>query len=136
MLGGGSGAAPRSCAAPGCPLFFVKHHPRREWCSAACGNRARVARHYARQRPDCDRAGGSGSYAWGLARCGYELARSKQRDKNIVVASSRWQESPSRSKRIDLSSAVGSGRTMMSMPADSAARRDRHPRHPRHTRVA
>jgi predicted RNA-binding Zn ribbon-like protein len=39
-----------ACHGPGCVLFFVKHHPRREWCSAACGNRARVARHYRRHR--------------------------------------------------------------------------------------
>lgn len=38
----------RACHAPGCVLYFVKGHPRREWCSAACGNRARVARHYQR----------------------------------------------------------------------------------------
>lgn len=38
----------RACNAPGCVLYFVRDHPRREWCSAACGNRARVARHYAR----------------------------------------------------------------------------------------
>jgi len=38
----------RACHAPGCVLYFVKDHPRREWCSAACGNRARAARHYAR----------------------------------------------------------------------------------------
>jgi len=38
----------RACRAPGCVLYFVRHHPRREWCSAACGNRARVARHYQR----------------------------------------------------------------------------------------
>jgi predicted RNA-binding Zn ribbon-like protein len=38
----------RACRAPGCVLFFVKDHPRREWCSATCGNRARVARHYRR----------------------------------------------------------------------------------------
>jgi predicted RNA-binding Zn ribbon-like protein len=36
----------RACLAPGCVLYFVRDHPRREWCSAACGNRARVARHY------------------------------------------------------------------------------------------
>lgn len=35
----------RACPAPGCILFFEKAHPRREWCSATCGNRARVARH-------------------------------------------------------------------------------------------
>jgi predicted RNA-binding Zn ribbon-like protein len=36
------------CRAPGCVLFFYRHHPRREWCSSGCGNRARVARHYRR----------------------------------------------------------------------------------------
>src|SRR6267154_2201100 len=36
----------RACHAPGCILYFVKSHPRREWCSVACGNRARAARHY------------------------------------------------------------------------------------------
>jgi predicted RNA-binding Zn ribbon-like protein len=40
----------RSCGAPGCVLMFLKAHPRREWCSAACGNRARQARHYRRAR--------------------------------------------------------------------------------------
>jgi predicted RNA-binding Zn ribbon-like protein len=42
----------RPCLAPNCLLFFAKDHPRREWCSPACGNRARVARHYRRHRPD------------------------------------------------------------------------------------
>ena len=37
-----------ACEAPGCVRFFVRDHPRRGWCSAACGNRARVARHYRR----------------------------------------------------------------------------------------
>ncbi|GAA4549378.1 CGNR zinc finger domain-containing protein [Pseudonocardia xishanensis] len=40
----------RACPGPGCVLYFVKRHPRREWCSAGCGNRARVARHYRRHR--------------------------------------------------------------------------------------
>ncbi|MCM9083048.1 MULTISPECIES: CGNR zinc finger domain-containing protein [Streptomyces] len=40
----------RACLAPGCVLYFVKQHSRREWCSAGCGNRARVARHYQRHR--------------------------------------------------------------------------------------
>lgn len=40
----------RACGAPGCVLIFLKDHPRREWCSAACGNRARQARHYQRTR--------------------------------------------------------------------------------------
>lgn len=38
----------RACQAPGCILYFVKDRPRREWCCQACGNRARVARHYRR----------------------------------------------------------------------------------------
>jgi predicted RNA-binding Zn ribbon-like protein len=38
----------RACLAPGCVLYFVRQHPRREWCSTACGNRARAARHYQR----------------------------------------------------------------------------------------
>jgi predicted RNA-binding Zn ribbon-like protein len=38
----------RACDAPGCVLYFVNRHPRREWCSTACGNRARAARHYQR----------------------------------------------------------------------------------------
>ena len=40
----------RACHAPGCVLYFVREHPRREWCSVACGNRARAARHYRRLR--------------------------------------------------------------------------------------
>jgi predicted RNA-binding Zn ribbon-like protein len=40
----------RGCGAPGCVLVFQKDHPRRTWCSEACGNRARQARHYRRAR--------------------------------------------------------------------------------------
>jgi predicted RNA-binding Zn ribbon-like protein len=40
----------RACGAPGCVLMFLKDHPRRTWCSAACGNRVRQARHYRRVR--------------------------------------------------------------------------------------
>ncbi len=36
----------RTCNAPGCTLFFMRDHPRRNWCGDACGNRARAARHY------------------------------------------------------------------------------------------
>ncbi|MEV2274768.1 ABATE domain-containing protein [Nocardiopsis sp. NPDC049922] len=35
----------RSCPAPGCVRFYLRTHPRRAWCSTACGNRVRVARH-------------------------------------------------------------------------------------------
>ncbi len=40
----------RICDAPGCGMFYVRSHRRQEWCSPACGNRARVARHAARIR--------------------------------------------------------------------------------------
>ncbi|MCK2217824.1 ABATE domain-containing protein [Actinomadura sp. ATCC 31491] len=36
----------RTCQAPRCVLYYVKEHPRQEWCSTSCGNRARAARHY------------------------------------------------------------------------------------------
>jgi predicted RNA-binding Zn ribbon-like protein len=35
------------CAAPSCGMFFLGS---RRWCCPACGNRARVARHYERTR--------------------------------------------------------------------------------------
>lgn len=39
----------RACTAPSCARYFFKVHFRREWCSALCGNRARVARHAQRR---------------------------------------------------------------------------------------
>ena len=50
LFGGTDADKLRACQAPGCVLYFVKTHPRREWCSIACGNRARAARHYHRRR--------------------------------------------------------------------------------------
>ncbi|MFE9042608.1 CGNR zinc finger domain-containing protein [Streptomyces sp. NPDC007818] len=50
LFGGSAIADLRACHAPGCVLYFLKDHPRREWCSAGCGNRARAARHYERNR--------------------------------------------------------------------------------------
>ena len=50
LLGGEDAARLRACYAPGCVLYFIKTHPRREWCSVACGNRVRAARHYQRVR--------------------------------------------------------------------------------------
>jgi hypothetical protein len=49
----------RPCVAPGCHRYFLKQHPRREWCTAVCGNRARVARHYRRQQIENGQVGGS-----------------------------------------------------------------------------
>lgn len=48
FFGSGEAANLSACLAPNCVLYFVKDHPRREWCSPTCGNRARAARHYAR----------------------------------------------------------------------------------------
>ncbi|MGW1724165.1 CGNR zinc finger domain-containing protein [Streptomyces sp. NPDC002306] len=42
----------RACHAPRCVRYFLKEHPRQEWCKPSCGNRARVARHHERHRPD------------------------------------------------------------------------------------
>ena len=47
----------RSCTAPRCVRYFVRSHGRQEWCKPSCGNRARAARHYRRQRTATD--GGS-----------------------------------------------------------------------------
>jgi predicted RNA-binding Zn ribbon-like protein len=44
----------RSCTAPRCVRYFVKSHGRQEWCKPSCGNRARAARHYRRQRTMAD----------------------------------------------------------------------------------
>ncbi|WP_067174985.1 CGNR zinc finger domain-containing protein [Microtetraspora niveoalba] len=46
LLAGPSRERLRTCPAPRCVLYFVKDHARQEWCSVACGNRARAARHY------------------------------------------------------------------------------------------
>jgi predicted RNA-binding Zn ribbon-like protein len=37
------------CGAPRCGMLYLREHPRQIWCSQACGNRARVARHAARR---------------------------------------------------------------------------------------
>jgi len=50
LLGGGSYGDLHACHGPGCVLLFVTTDARRAWCSPACGNRARVARHYRRHR--------------------------------------------------------------------------------------
>ncbi|MFF7560185.1 CGNR zinc finger domain-containing protein [Streptomyces pseudovenezuelae] len=45
----------RACPAPRCVRYFLKDHPRQEWCKPSCGNRARVARHHERHRHGADR---------------------------------------------------------------------------------
>jgi predicted RNA-binding Zn ribbon-like protein len=50
LLGGAGAAELRACHAPGCVLYFMKTHPRREWCSVTCGNRVRAARRYDKVR--------------------------------------------------------------------------------------
>ena len=48
LLGGPDRELVRVCQAPSCGLFFLAARGRQQWCSPSCGNRARVARHYAR----------------------------------------------------------------------------------------
>jgi predicted RNA-binding Zn ribbon-like protein len=55
LLSGPDARLLRACQGPGCVLYFRRDHPRRGWCSAGCGNRARVARHYDRHRARRDR---------------------------------------------------------------------------------
>lgn len=50
LAGDPHGSGLRICSAPGCGMFYLRTHPRQQWCSPACGNRARVARHAARDR--------------------------------------------------------------------------------------
>lgn len=50
FLAGPDRAALRACHAPRCVRYFIKEHPRQEWCKPSCGNRARVARHHERHR--------------------------------------------------------------------------------------
>jgi predicted RNA-binding Zn ribbon-like protein len=49
LLGGLDRGRLRVCGAPSCGMFYLGR-PDQEWCSTACGNRARAARHYARRR--------------------------------------------------------------------------------------
>ncbi|MFF9032967.1 CGNR zinc finger domain-containing protein [Streptomyces iakyrus] len=41
---------PRPCHAPRRVRYFLTEHPRREWCTPRCGDRARVARHHRRHQ--------------------------------------------------------------------------------------
>lgn len=50
FLAGPDRARLRACHAPRCVRYFLKEHPRQEWCRPSCGNRARVARHQRRQQ--------------------------------------------------------------------------------------
>ena len=49
-LAGGDEVGLAVCGAPSCGMLFLRDHPRQVWCTNECGNRARVARHAARQR--------------------------------------------------------------------------------------
>ena len=50
LFAGADAARLRACTAPNCVQYFVRTHPRRQWCTVACGNRVRAARHYQRSR--------------------------------------------------------------------------------------
>ncbi|MFJ5532975.1 CGNR zinc finger domain-containing protein [Streptomyces sp. NPDC093261] len=50
LLCGSPATSLAACAADDCIRLFLRRHAKRQWCSARCGDRARVARHYARHR--------------------------------------------------------------------------------------
>jgi predicted RNA-binding Zn ribbon-like protein len=50
LVAGDAPGTLRACRAHGCSRLFLATNPRRMWCSTACGNRVRVARHAARGR--------------------------------------------------------------------------------------
>ena len=50
FLSGPDRAKLTACTAPRCVRYFVKTHGRQEFCKPSCGNRARAARFYDRQR--------------------------------------------------------------------------------------
>jgi predicted RNA-binding Zn ribbon-like protein len=53
LFGGAQRDQVRACGRwPRCVRFFVKNHPRREYCSPHCANRARAMRHYDRHRDE------------------------------------------------------------------------------------
>jgi predicted RNA-binding Zn ribbon-like protein len=56
VVGGPDGDRLHVCPAPGCGRFFVATRPGRRWCGGACGNRVRVARHYASRRAGTSRS--------------------------------------------------------------------------------
>jgi predicted RNA-binding Zn ribbon-like protein len=58
LLGGSDGHRIRRCPARRCGRFFLAGRPSQRWCSAACGNRTRVARHHERVRA-AGRSGGA-----------------------------------------------------------------------------
>jgi predicted RNA-binding Zn ribbon-like protein len=56
FLGGDDRQRLRACHGPRCVRYFLKEHPRQEWCKPSCGNRARVARHHERHNSRAARA--------------------------------------------------------------------------------
>jgi len=50
IVGGPDRSRVSVCGAPRCGRFFLARRRGQMWCTLACGNRARVARHYARRR--------------------------------------------------------------------------------------
>jgi predicted RNA-binding Zn ribbon-like protein len=60
VFGGPDRRDVRACGRrPVCVKFFVKNHPRRDYCSPACANRARVSRHHERHKGEESTPGSS-----------------------------------------------------------------------------
>jgi predicted RNA-binding Zn ribbon-like protein len=58
LVGGPGRDRLRRCGAPGCGRWFLASRPRQTWCSAGCGNRARLARFQQRRRATSSSAAG------------------------------------------------------------------------------
>ncbi|MBY4210390.1 CGNR zinc finger domain-containing protein [Rhodococcus fascians] len=50
LLNGPDRARLSLCAAPRCGQLFLQDRPNQQWCCSACGNRARAARHHAKEK--------------------------------------------------------------------------------------
>ncbi|WP_052068990.1 CGNR zinc finger domain-containing protein [Rhodococcoides fascians] len=50
LLNGPDRARLSLCDAPRCGQLFLQDRPNQQWCCSACGNRARAARHHAKEK--------------------------------------------------------------------------------------
>lgn len=50
LLNGPDRARLAVCDAPRCGQLFLRDRPNQQWCCSACGNRARAARHHAKDK--------------------------------------------------------------------------------------
>ncbi len=81
VLAGTEGDRVRPCRGPGCQHFLFARTRTQLWCSAeGCGNRARVARHYLKERSEPIAAGGDSPSNSGRQVRSVSLSRERVRD--------------------------------------------------------